>query len=84
MSEVHELWVRREEASQWCGNAESSPDYQLVMGFTSAVPPALDSSSEFSDSLSWVCCSGSEPHPVDGLGLHELQVGWGNHVAETG
>ena len=75
MSEVGELWGRGEEASQGFGDAESSPDHRLVMSFTIDAPSALNSLSEFSDSLTWVCCSCSEPRPVDGLGLHELQVG---------
>ena len=75
MSEVGELWVRGEEASQGFGDAESSHAPQFVKLITSAALSALNSLSEFSDSLTWVCCSCSEPRPVDGLGLHELQVG---------
>ena len=72
MSEVGELWVRGEEESTGFGDAESSPAPRLVKLVTSSVPSALDSLSEFSDSLTRVCCSVSESRPVDGLGLHEL------------
>ena len=57
MSEVGALLVRGEETSRGCGDAESSHAPQFVMNFTSVEPSTLDSLSEFSDSLTWVCCS---------------------------
>ena len=57
LSEVVELWVRGEEESPGCGDAESSLAPQFVKLVTSSVPSALDSPSEFSDSLTRVCCS---------------------------
>ena len=56
MSEVGELWVRGEEESPGCGDAELSTDHRLVKLVTITAPSTLDSPSEFSDSLTSVCC----------------------------